>query len=212
MRRANRPWTFLWGLVPTLVGLLCFTASSRAAGQTADTPPSDVVSGSWQHHKVTFTYDRGGCGNLERRAEQILVYLGARKDAKVYVKGCGWPDEDAGGPAHNVFAEVDFYTLAPVADGVGEGTVKARWKTLQVTPQHPEFMSASACELIDAMKDIITKNFSLRDIEYRTDCHPEQNRMDAFEVKGQVLQAAPLGIGTNVPWPVLPRGFQLQHF
>jgi hypothetical protein len=89
-----------------------------------------------------------------------------------------------------MFAHADFYTLAPVADE-STGTVKARWEALQVTPQHPDFMSARACELVEAMKDLITKNFSLRDIEYRTDCHPHFNRVDAFAVTGQVLEAAP---------------------
>lgn len=177
----------VWRLLPTLVGLLCCADSCRAAAQTTDTSSNDVVPSVWHHHEVTFTYDKGSCYNLESHAQQILQYLGARKDAKVSVNGCWYHSKTIG---RVMFAHADFYTLAPVADE-STGTVKARWEALQVTPQHPDFMRARACELVEAMQDLITKNFSLRDIEYRTDCRPHFNQMDAFAVTGHVLQAAP---------------------
>jgi hypothetical protein len=195
MRYAYTRWISVWRLVPTLVGLLCWADSNGAGAQTTDTSSNDVVSSAWQHHEVTFTYDKGSCSNLERRGQQILLYLGARKDAKVSVNGC-WYRSKTIGPT--MVAHADFYTLAPVAAD-STGTVKARWEALQVTPQHPDFMRAKACELVEAMKDVITKNFSLRDIEYRTDCHPHFNRTDAFAVTGQVLQAASLTANSLAP-------------
>jgi hypothetical protein len=41
------------------------------------------------------------------------------------------------------------------------------------------------------MKDLITKNFSLRDVEYRTRCVPQEVSLDSYSVKGQALRAVP---------------------
>jgi hypothetical protein len=41
------------------------------------------------------------------------------------------------------------------------------------------------------MKDLITQNFTLRDVEYRTSCYPHQISLDGFAVKGQTLRAMP---------------------
>ena len=84
------------------------------------------------------------------------------------------------------------YTLAPVDNAGGSDTVKASWTPLVVTPKSPKFMGDGDCELVQSMKDLITQNFSLRDMEYRTDCVPHQLTMDGFAVKGQVLRTLPV--------------------
>jgi hypothetical protein len=66
------------------------------------------------------------------------------------------------------------------------------WAALIITPKKPDFMGDGDCELIQGMKDLITRNFSLRDIEYRTDCSPHQITMNGFSIKGQALRALPL--------------------
>jgi hypothetical protein len=50
-------------------------------------------------------------------------------------------------------------------------------------------MDDGDCELIQGMKDLIMKNFNLRNIEYRTNCVPHEVSMDAYTVKGQALRA-----------------------
>jgi hypothetical protein len=52
-------------------------------------------------------------------------------------------------------------------------------------------MGEGDCELVDQMKDLITKNFSLRDVEYRTRCVPREVSLDSYSVKGQALRAVP---------------------
>jgi hypothetical protein len=39
------------------------------------------------------------------------------------------------------------------------------------------------------MKDLITKNFTLRDVEYNTRCVPREIWPGSYEVKGQALRA-----------------------
>lgn len=175
-----------------LGGSACAPPASRAAVGTAASPPTDIVSGVWQHHRVTFTYfgitSLYTCDGLEDQVRQILLHLGARRDAKVQASGCPGPYNT---PTHTAWVNVDFYALAPAADAEGSGTVKARWTPLEVTPHRPFFMGDGDCELIQGMKDLITKNFSLRDLEYRTSCVPHELSMDDYAVKGQALKAVP---------------------
>jgi hypothetical protein len=166
--------------------------SCRAADHPPD-QPADVVTGAWQHHKVNFSYigytSHFTCDGLEERVQAILLHLGARKDARVVASGCPGP---IGATSRTAWVDADFHTLVPVDNAGGSDTVKASWTPLEVTPKSPRFMGDGDCELVQSMKNLITQNFSLRDIEYRTDCVPHQLTMDGFAVKGQVLRTLPV--------------------
>ena len=69
--------------------------------------------------------------------------------------------------------------------------VKAHWTALQVSPRRPHFMGGGDCELMQGMKDLITKNFTLRNVEYNTSCFPHDISLAGFELKGQALRAVP---------------------
>ena len=190
MRQGNR--SAIWGTAALLVALSWGAVSSRAAVQSADTPSDDAVSGSWQHHKVGFDYvgftALYTCPGLEDHVTQILRHLGARHDVKVSARGCPGPYNT---PSRNAWVTADFYTLAPAAESSGPDTVNARWMPVELTPRRPFFMGEGDCELMQGMKDLITKNFSLRDIRYRTDCFPNTLTLDSFAINGQTLTAAP---------------------
>jgi hypothetical protein len=199
LMRQVRPWVSHWGALAVL-GLACATLSGRAADAAgakpatdAVTAPADVVTGVWQHHKVTFSYygitSLFTCDGLEDHVRQILLHLGARRDAKVRASGCPGPYNT---PSHSAWVDADFYAVAPAADAKGADTVKASWTPLEVTPRRPDYMGDGDCELIQEMKDLIIKNFTLRDVEYRANCVPHEQWMDSFAVKGQVLRAVTL--------------------
>jgi hypothetical protein len=177
-----------WGTVAAVMLLGAPPCSSAASGPAAS---PDDVTGAWQHHKVTFTYIGFTafftCSGLEDRVRQILVHLGARKDATVSATGCRGPIDS---PSGSIWVDADFYSLA-AADSAAPGTVKARWTPLEVSPGRPHFMGAGDCELVQGMKDVITKNFALRDVEYNTSCFPHQVSLAGFKVKGQALRAVP---------------------
>jgi hypothetical protein len=180
----------------SVLGMMALGGGSTltcAAIETADTAAGDIVNGAWQHHKVTFSYfgftSLYTCDGLEDQVRQILLHIGARKDAKVTASGCPGP---VGVPSQSAWVDADFYTLAPVAAADGSDTVKARWTSLEVRPRRPNFLGEGSCELIQEMKDLITRNFSLRDVDYRTSCFPNELTVDGFAVKGQALRALPL--------------------
>ena len=191
MRKAIRSGVSL-AVVAALIGLSCWALIARAAVHTADSPPGDIAAGAWQHHKVSFNYvgftALYTCDGLEDQVRQILLYLGARKDVHVSARGCPGPFNT---PSRNAFVDADFYALAPVADAAPSDTVKARWTALELTPRHPGFMGDGDCELMQGMKDLITKNFSLRDLEYRADCYPRAITPDSFAVKARALLSLP---------------------
>jgi hypothetical protein len=174
-----------------LAALAGFPLGSAAA-ETAAAPPTEVVTGAWQHHKVTFNYvgftSLYTCSGLQGQVRQILLHLGARKDLHVSAVGCPGPDNT---PSRTAWVQTDFYTLAPAADTAGSDTVRAQWTSLEVSPRRPSFMGDGDCELVDQMKDLITKNFTLRDVEYRARCVPNQLYLDSYAVRGQALREVP---------------------
>jgi hypothetical protein len=189
----------MWGALALLAGLSGWTPSSLAS-QAADPPagdtvsaPADFVTAAWRHHKVAFNYygitSLFTCDGLEDHVRQILLYLGARKDAKVRASGCPGPFN---APSRSAWVDADFYALAPATDADAANTVKARWTSLDVTPRRPDFMGDGDCELIQEMKDLIIKNFSLRDLRYRADCVPHELSLDSYAIKGQALKEMPL--------------------
>jgi hypothetical protein len=152
--------------------------------------PGEIVTGTWQHRQVTFNYfgitSLYTCEGLEDHVRDLLLILGARKDAHVTASGCPGPNA----PSHSAFVRADFYTLSP-AEATAADTVQANWAPLQLAPRHPSFVDDGDCELLEQMKGFITQNFSLRDIDYRTSCVPHEVTIDAFAIKGQSLKAVP---------------------
>jgi hypothetical protein len=173
-----------------LLAALWCGSEPQAAVQTAESPAADAVAGAWQHHQVTFNYlgftTLYTCDGLESQVRQILLHLGARRDVSVTARGCPGPYNT---PSHSAWVSADFYALAPAADAGGSGAVKAHWAPVEVTPRRPFFIGDGDCELIREMKDLITQNFSLRDVEYRTSCTPHEVSVNGFAVKGESLRA-----------------------
>jgi hypothetical protein len=186
MQRSNAVLKFC--AVIALVGL------GAAAGAAEDTHPGDgqVVAGTWEHRQANFTYygitSLYSCSGLENNIRQLLQHLGARKDVKVNARGCPYGYDT---PGHNAIVDLDFYTLAPSTDANAANTVQARWTPVVVSATQPYFMGHGDCELIDEMKDIISKNFSFRDLKYRTNCVPHEVNIDDFGIKAQTLKALP---------------------
>jgi hypothetical protein len=204
MLQANHPWSVVLGAILALGAvssvwpLGAAGSESGAAAKDSDAAASEsdaarsgqIVAGAWQHHKVKFDYvgftALFTCDGLEDHVRQVLLHIGARKDVRVTANGCPGP---IGAPSRTAWVTADFYTLAPAADAGRADTVKARWTPLEVTPRRPNFMGDGDCELIQEMKDAITQNFSLRDVEYRTSCYPRELSIDSFSIKGQALRA-----------------------
>jgi hypothetical protein len=192
MQRSKSLSACLLGALVALGGI----ASGTAGLAATPAPSGQLVTGEWQHHQVTFHYygitSLYSCDGLESDIRSLLLHLGARKDARVSAQGC---PRGSSVPSRSAIVDTDFYALAP-SSAAGD-TVQAQWMPVLVNSTHPSSMGRGDCELINEMKDLISKNFSLRDLDYRTDCVPHEVNIDDFSIKAQVLK--------EVPAPPVPR-------
>ena len=172
-----------------IAALVALTGSG--ASFAGDASAGEPAAGTWEHHQTEFTYwgitTLYSCDGLETNIRSLLLHLGARKDAKVSARGC---PHGSSVPGRNAIVALDFYSLAP-SDANSPNAVQAHWTPVAVSPTHPYFMAGGDCELVHEMKDIISKNFSLRDLNYRSDCVPHQVNIDGFGIKAQALKALP---------------------
>ncbi len=172
-----------------LTALLLALPPLTALAEPAATPEA----ATWQHHHVRFLYlgftSRYTCSGLDGKVANILRFFGARSDIGVHTVGC------PRGPSsltHSAWIAVDFDTLAEApADAVTGDTVAAQWSARELNPVRPIFMGDGDCELMEALKPILTGNFSWRDLSYKTQCTPHQAYLlDEYHVHGQVLKPA----------------------
>jgi len=175
--------------ISVFFALAALPAVNAAGAEPAGGP---VVAGTWEHRRASFSYygitSLYSCSGLETNIRQLLLHLGARKDLTVRAYGCpGGYDT----PGRNAVVDVDFYSLTPSADANAANTVQARWTRVEVSANRPYFIGHGDCELITEMKDILSKNFSLRDLNYRTDCVPHEVTLNDFSVKAEVLKPLP---------------------
>ena len=192
MRRSKRI------LIPAVVGGLLTLAALPVASAATDEPAGEpVVAGTWEHRHANFHYDGitslYSCAGLESNIRALLQHLGARKDLTVRAYGC------PGGynqPGRTAIVDVDFYSLAPSADASAANNVQARWTPVTVSANHPNSIRDGDCELIHEMKDILSKNFSLRDLNYRTDCRPGEVNINDFSVKAEILKPLPATVAS----------------
>jgi hypothetical protein len=187
MQRSKR--AFLSSAAAVALAGICAAA---CVAPTAPASSGKVVTATWQHRHVSFSYfgitALYSCSGLETDIRSLLLYFGARKDAKVTAQGCPQgPDV----PSRVAIIDTDFYSLTPGAppNSPPSDAVQARWVPVIVSPTQPYFMSGGDCELIYEMKDLVSNNFSFRDLDYRTDCVPRQINLDGFTIKAQALKA-----------------------
>lgn len=178
-------------------GLLALAALPVASATKDGAAGGPVVAGKWEHRHASFHYDGitslYSCAGLETNIRALLQHLGARKDLTVRAYGC------PGGynqPGRTAIVDVDFYSLAPSADASAANSVQARWTPVTVSANYPSSIGDGDCELIHEMQDILSNNFSLRDLNYRTDCVPNQVRINDFSVKAEILKPLPATVAS----------------
>jgi hypothetical protein len=166
----------------SLLAILLF-AGAAAAADTAAT------SAAWKEHTAKFHYSgfttHYTCDGLEQKVKSILVYLGARGDAKVRATGC---TRGLNAPSPFAWVDAHFHSVAAADKATGADAVQAQWASFEIAPHRPVDMGDGECELVEQMKDVITANFTLRDVKYHTSCTPHQISLGDYAVSGKVLR------------------------
>jgi hypothetical protein len=177
-----------FGITTLFIGALLAASAAVAAESAAGTEQA-----GWRHSKATITYfgftSRYTCYGIEDKTRQILLLLGARKDAKVRASGC---EVGSNRPSRSAWVTVEFDALASGPPGAGAEAVAGHWKSIEIAPNRPFDMGAGDCELFEQLRDVVTKGFAFKDLDYHTSCVPHQTSIGSYSVKGQVLTAAPV--------------------
>ncbi len=192
MPHASRPGAAGAIVFSTLLALAGGRASSATAQPAAAEQPAATVTSersAWKHHHVAFQYygltALYTCDGLEDKVKQILLFLGARKDAQVQATGCF---RGPNSPSHQAFVTVDFDALQAAPESTDADSVQAHWAATQVTPRRPRFMDEGDCELVDGLRAVVKDGFSWRGLDYRASCVPYSLSLGGFDVRGEVLQ------------------------
>jgi hypothetical protein len=166
--------------------ILCAAAGAIAAAGSGSALGD---AGLWQPHRAVIQYFARGtsysCMGIEDKVRQILRYAGARDDLSVRAAGC---DQGPFMSSHMASVNVQFYALAPAADPAAPGSVPSHWAPVSMTPWRSRFLQDSDCDLVRAVKSVVSQSFSWQGLEYDTSCFPYQAASNSFAVKGTVLK------------------------
>ena len=181
-------------IAPLGLGLLAVPANVAAAETGAGpvaTPAAASSVAQWHEQTMKFTYDGittlYTCDGLEDKVRVILLAFGARNDVKVRATGC---DRGSNLPSRFAWVEATYSNLVPSGiEATGQGAVKTTWLPIEIAPNRPNFMGAGECELIESMRDALSKGFTLRNVQYRTSCVPHQVTLGSYAVSAEVLRA-----------------------
>lgn len=203
-RNSCHPLTLLLRASPAIAacGLLvaplvsAAAATSPAAEAPAATATAAPAPAHWRTQKIDMTYSgftaAYSCDGIEGKVKEILLSFGARKDVKVRATGCEqtYHQMTQISASKMAFVDTEFSTLVPGPDPAGGETVEASWGKVQLAPGRPNFMGTGECELVDELRALLEKGFTLRAVEYRTDCVPKHVSVADYSVRAEVLRLA----------------------
>jgi hypothetical protein len=171
-----------------LPGIIALSAAGLLVSLSvlaAQRPDTAVVPSTWQPQHGQFFFNgyttRYTCDALQGEVRRILIFLGARADARVKADCPRGPYV----PAHTAWVTVDFSTLAPT-HGTGP-TVEGHWVRTELAPRHPIFMQEGDCFLIEDMKPLLTSSFATRGVLFHSECMPYAELLDSYGLEGEVL-------------------------
>ena len=167
----------------------CALLLGIAAGTASATADPLHTAAQWRTQKLEFTYSGFTafytCEGLESKVRDILLTFGARKDLKVRALGC---DRAQNKPNKVAWVEAEFSSLAPATDKSAGDTVQATWAPLRLAPNRPTNMGTGECELVDEMRPMLEKGFTMRNTNYQTSCVPKQISVADYSVQTEVLR------------------------
>jgi hypothetical protein len=194
---------------------LVTVAPGRAA--FADTPAASepVQPAVWTPRELRFVYSgfttTYSCDGLRDKMRKVLLKLGARKgDLEVNESACaGGPGQPTTFPTVNIKMNVLQPAPAPPPGANAPPAVAAHWRLVDLTKYRDPLKAAGNCELIEQIKLRILPLFTTRNVEFRSNCVPNQLQLGTV-LKVEVLMADETQRGNPPPGaaPARPPGSQ----
>ena len=159
-----------------------------------EAPTSAAASGAsavWMPKELTFVYmgftSHYSCDGLLDKMRRVLLMLGARSDLDVTRYGCS---SSYGTPDHFPGVRIKMNVLAPAPNGAPPAApVPAQWKSVEVRLNKDPLHEAGDCELIEQIKQKILPQFTTRNIEFNSNCVPNQLSAGGTWLRAEVLTA-----------------------
>ena len=184
----------IYGLAAASVLAVSVAAAEAVAPATPAAPAG--ASAQWQTQNLKFSYSGFTtyytCDGLEDKVREILIAFGARKDAKVRATGCNFGSNQ---PSRFAWVDAKFSSLSPVTtsaptSGASADTVSGVWVPVEMSPNRPSYMGAGDCELMEQLREVLPKGFTLRNVKYYASCTPHQVSLGSYSVKVEALKPA----------------------
>jgi hypothetical protein len=167
-------------------------ASAISFASAADQPQP----AKWVSRDVNYTYQgftsQYSCDALRRNVVTILRALGARKnDLKIQITPCAAVGTSQISFSPGVRGTISVLVPA-TADEVSRGDphiVPAHWKLTDVVrAKNLDTKRGSQCELLEQSKRYLLPLFSTRNLDFSSDCVPNQIAVGSIIFKAEVLQ------------------------
>ena len=173
---------------------LSLTAAALADAPAESSPPSSPPTWAvWTPKELRFVYmgftSHYSCDGLAGKMRSILLQLGARPDLKLREVPCSG---SFGTPSPFPGATVNMSVLTPwdaASANASVTPVPAHWKLVQLTTDRDPLREAGDCELIEQVKAHVLPLFTVRNVEYRSTCVPNQLQVGGTVLKAEVLIA-----------------------
>jgi hypothetical protein len=181
-------------LLLVLPGWAGAQAASAGAGAAAE-PPEAPQSAVWSPRETRFIFQgftaHYSCDGLADKVRKALLALGARPDLTVREVPCstpfGRPDPFPGVTIRmQVLVPLDAKSAPP-----GAPPVRAQWKTVTLHLDRDPVFEAGDCELVEQIKQHLLPLFTTRNVDYMSNCIPNQLEVGGTRLRTDVLVAMP---------------------
>ena len=155
----------------------------------AQPPDAEHPVAVWTPKELRFVYmgftAKYSCDGLRDSMWRILLTLGAGKDLEVRQSPC--PSLGTPTPFPGVTIKMSVLTPAGAATPPGTTTVLAHWKKVDLTASQEALKAAGECELIEQVKQSVLPLFTVRNVEYKSNCIPYQLSPGGTQLRAEVL-------------------------
>jgi len=169
--------------------LMLFPAGAALADATGASEP--VQPAIWTPKQLRFVYSgfttKYSCDGLREKMRSVLLKLGARKeDLEVNSAGCPGLGEPTTFPTVDIRMNVLQPAPAPPPGANAPPAVATHWQLVDLARYHDPLRAAGDCELIEQLQHRILPLFTTRNVQFRSNCVPNQLQLGTV-LKAEVL-------------------------
>ena len=184
-------------LISARLAVAAVFSLSLASGALAEPPVESTSPQSsapawavWTPKELRFTYmgvtSHYSCDGLADKMRSILLQLGARPDLRIREVPCSG---SLGRPTEFPGVTVNMNVLVPWDATSANATVTpvpAHWRMVELSTEPDPLRQAGDCELIEQVKAHVLPLFSVRNVDYRSTCVPNQLQIGSTQLKAEV--------------------------